>query len=151
MPKPDSAGIEQPPRFLLDAALLEEAGSRRDLSRIIIIFSVASTTVQSCTAPPKPPHTTSCDSSLLSSAHGTSLPTPLRQASSRPNLANGLVKMLDGQQTLDNRNSRKRLGEPEDIAGVIVYRASPTAAYVNSVDIAVDGGGRYAAGRQSKL
>jgi NAD(P)-dependent dehydrogenase (short-subunit alcohol dehydrogenase family) len=66
-------------------------------------------------------------------------------------LANGLIELLGGQQELEDWNPRKRLGEAEDIAGVMIYLASPAGAYVNGEDIAVDGGVRYAAGRQSKL
>jgi NAD(P)-dependent dehydrogenase (short-subunit alcohol dehydrogenase family) len=66
-------------------------------------------------------------------------------------LANGLIELLGGQQELEEWNPRKRLGEAEDIAGVMIYLASPAGAYVNGEDIAVDGGVRYAAGRQSKL
>lgn len=45
-------------------------------------------------------------------------------------LANGLIEILGGQKELEDENPRKRLGVPEDIAGVMVYLASPAAAYV---------------------
>jgi NAD(P)-dependent dehydrogenase (short-subunit alcohol dehydrogenase family) len=45
-------------------------------------------------------------------------------------LANGLIEILGGQKELEDENPRKRLGEPEDIAGVMVYLASPASAYV---------------------
>lgn len=66
-------------------------------------------------------------------------------------LANGLIELLGGQQDLEDGNPRKRLGEAEDIAGVMIYLASPAGAYVDGEDIAVDGGVRYVVGRQSKL
>lgn len=66
-------------------------------------------------------------------------------------LANGLIEILGGQQELQENNPRKRLGEPEDIAGVMVFLCSPAAAYINGEDIAVDGGMRFASGRYSKL
>lgn len=66
-------------------------------------------------------------------------------------LANGLIKMLGGQEELEENNPRKRLGEPEDIAGVMVFLSSPAGAYINGEDIAVDGGMRLASGRHSKL
>lgn len=45
-------------------------------------------------------------------------------------LANGLIEILGGQKELEDSNPRKRLGEPEDIAGAIIYLASPAAAYM---------------------
>ena len=52
---------------------------------------------------------------------------------------------------MEENNPRKRLGEPEDIAGVMVFLSSPAGAYINGEDIAVDGGMRLASGRHSKL
>lgn len=66
-------------------------------------------------------------------------------------LANGLIEILGGEEELNKSNPRGRLGEPEDIAGIMVYLASPAAAYVNGEDICVDGGVRYSQGRQMKL
>lgn len=45
-------------------------------------------------------------------------------------LANGLIELLGGDQQLRDDNPRKRLGEPEDIAGVMVYLASPAGSYM---------------------
>jgi NAD(P)-dependent dehydrogenase (short-subunit alcohol dehydrogenase family) len=45
-------------------------------------------------------------------------------------LANGLIEILGGQEELENENPRKRLGEPEDIAGIMIYLASPAGAYM---------------------
>jgi len=66
-------------------------------------------------------------------------------------LANGLIEMLGGQQELEENNPRKRLGEPEDIAGVMIFLCSPAGAYINGEDIAVDGGMRFVSGRHSKM
>jgi len=38
------------------------------------------------------------------------------------------------------RNPRKRIGTPEDMAGVSIYLASRAAAYVTGAAIPVDGG-----------
>ena len=45
-------------------------------------------------------------------------------------LANGLIEKLGGYQALESDNPRGRLGEPEDIAGVMLYLCSPAASYV---------------------
>jgi NAD(P)-dependent dehydrogenase (short-subunit alcohol dehydrogenase family) len=45
-------------------------------------------------------------------------------------LANGLIDILGGDQALKDSNPRRRLGEPEDIAGVMVYLCSPAGAYM---------------------
>jgi NAD(P)-dependent dehydrogenase (short-subunit alcohol dehydrogenase family) len=66
-------------------------------------------------------------------------------------LASGLIDMLGGEEELSRDNPRGRLGEPEDIAGIMVYLASPAGTYVNGEDISVDGGARLSSGRLTKL
>jgi NAD(P)-dependent dehydrogenase (short-subunit alcohol dehydrogenase family) len=66
-------------------------------------------------------------------------------------LANGLIDNLGGEAELKEANPRRRLGEPEDIAGVMLFICSPAGNYVNGEDIHVDGGMRFAQGRQTKL
>ncbi|KAF2430450.1 NAD(P)-binding protein [Tothia fuscella] len=66
-------------------------------------------------------------------------------------LANGLIELLGGDQQLRDDNPRKRLGEPEDIAGVMVYLASAAGSYINGEDISVDGGAHLSAGRLAKI
>lgn len=45
-------------------------------------------------------------------------------------LASGLIEKLGGEDELGAANPRKRLGEPEDIAGVMVYLCSPAGSYM---------------------
>jgi NAD(P)-dependent dehydrogenase (short-subunit alcohol dehydrogenase family) len=71
-------------------------------------------------------------------------------------------------EELAKANPRRRLGIPEDIAGVMVYLCSPAGSYMfvhihivlhgyklikyrNGVDISIDGGARLTAGRHSKI
>ncbi|KAF2737730.1 NAD(P)-binding protein [Polyplosphaeria fusca] len=142
----------------LFAPLLERSGSRQDPSRIIIVSSTAGVTV-----PHVGDHGTIMYSISKAAAHHLSRqlavelgPRNITTNTVAPGffpskLANGLIEILGGEQELSDANPRKRLGEPEDIAGVMVYLASPAAAYINGEDICVDGGQRYAQGRQSKL
>jgi NAD(P)-dependent dehydrogenase (short-subunit alcohol dehydrogenase family) len=45
-------------------------------------------------------------------------------------LANGLIDILGGEKELNDSNPRRRLGEPEDIAGVMVFLCSPAGSYM---------------------
>ena len=45
-------------------------------------------------------------------------------------LANGLIDILGGKDQLEESNPRRRLGIPEDIAGVMLFLASPVAGYM---------------------
>lgn len=45
-------------------------------------------------------------------------------------LAAGLIENLGGIDELEDANPRKRLGVPEDIAGVMVYLCSPAGSYM---------------------
>jgi len=142
----------------LFAPLLERAGTRQSPSRIIIVSSTAGTTV-----PHVGEHGTIMYSISKAAAHHLSRqlavelgPRNITTNTVAPGffpskLANGLIEMLGGQEELEENNPRKRLGEPEDIAGVMVFLSSPAGAYINGEDIAVDGGMRLASGRHSKL
>jgi len=66
-------------------------------------------------------------------------------------LAQGLISNLGGEESLKNDNPLRRLGEPEDMAGVAIFLCSRAGAYVNGVDISVDGAARLSAGRMSRL
>ncbi|CAN9127617.1 unnamed protein product [Alternaria alternata] len=142
----------------LFAPLLERAGTRQSPSRILIVSSTAGTTV-----PHVGEHGTIMYSISKAAAHHLSRqlavelgPRNITTNTVAPGffpskLANGLIEMLGGQEELEENNPRKRLGEPEDIAGVMVFLSSPAGAYINGEDIAVDGGMRLASGRHSKL
>jgi len=45
-------------------------------------------------------------------------------------LASGLIDKLGGIEELEEANPRKRMGEPEDIAGVMIFLCSPAASYM---------------------
>lgn len=45
-------------------------------------------------------------------------------------LANGLIEILGGEEDLKKSNPRGRLGIPEDIAGIMLFLASPVAGYM---------------------
>lgn len=136
--------------------MLEKAASHADPSRIIIVSSAGGKIV---------PHvglngTIMYSASKAAATHlGKNLAVELGPRNITTNiiapgffpskLANGLMENLGGQAALSLRNPRRRLGEPEDIAGVMLYLCSPAASYVNGVEIVVDGGKHLDMGNES--
>ncbi|EEH16435.1 hypothetical protein PABG_06522 [Paracoccidioides brasiliensis Pb03] len=133
----------------LFAPLLEAAGTPRDPSRVIIVSSVAGTNV---------PHVGENGTIMYSVskaaanhlARNLALELGPRNITTNTvspgffpsKLANGLIENLGGVGKLSSNVPRGRLGEPEDIAGVMIYLCSPAGNYINGVVIAVDGGKR---------
>jgi 3-oxoacyl-[acyl-carrier protein] reductase len=50
------------------------------------------------------------------------------------------VRQMAGEEAIKKMIPSRRLGQPEDIAGVVVFLAGPAAAYVTGQVITVDGG-----------
>ncbi|PGH02750.1 hypothetical protein GX51_04484 [Blastomyces parvus] len=127
--------------------LLEAAGTSQDPSRVIVVSSVAGVNV---------PHVGENGTIMYSVSKAAAnhlarnLAVELGPRNITTNtvapgffpskLANGLIENLGGRDKLAADVPRGRLGEPEDIAGVMIYLCSPAGNYVNGVDIAVDGG-----------
>lgn len=61
-------------------------------------------------------------------------------------MSNGLMEMTGGTGRLAAANPMRRLGRPEDIAGVIVYLCSRAGSHVNGDAIAIDGGALWQRG-----
>lgn len=61
-------------------------------------------------------------------------------------MANGLLELSGGADEHARRNPMRRLGRPEDIAGVVVYLASRASAHVNGATITIDGGAMWSRG-----
>lgn len=55
-------------------------------------------------------------------------------------MARGLIDDPEAMRQEMGRNTTQRLGEPDEIAGVVVMLASPAGAYINGQTINVDGG-----------
>jgi NAD(P)-dependent dehydrogenase (short-subunit alcohol dehydrogenase family) len=55
-------------------------------------------------------------------------------------MSNGLLESVGGAHNVGKGNPMGRLGEPEDIAGAVVYLSSRAGAHVNGEAIAIDGG-----------
>ncbi len=66
-------------------------------------------------------------------------------------MANGLLALSGGAEKIAQGNPMKRLGRPEDIAGVIVYLTSRAGGHVNGAAIEIDGGALWARGPMEKL
>jgi NAD(P)-dependent dehydrogenase (short-subunit alcohol dehydrogenase family) len=61
-------------------------------------------------------------------------------------MANGLLKLTGGAEKHAAGNPAKRLGRPEDIAGVVVYLSSRAGSHVNGATLEIDGGSLWASG-----
>ncbi|KAF5548933.1 NADPH-dependent beta-ketoacyl reductase (rhlG) [Fusarium phyllophilum] len=61
-------------------------------------------------------------------------------------MSNGLLEMSGGAEEIANSNPMRRLGKPEDIAGVVVYLSSRAGSHVNGETIAIDGGALWQRG-----
>ena len=55
-------------------------------------------------------------------------------------MASGLLEKYGGAAKMAAQNPNGKLGEPEDIAGVVVFLASRAASHVNGACITIDGG-----------
>jgi NAD(P)-dependent dehydrogenase (short-subunit alcohol dehydrogenase family) len=134
------------------APLLQASGTRQDPSRIIIVSSTAGLNV-----PHVGENGTIMYSVSKAAAHvrcypgyliwadpsqhlGKNLAIELGPSNITTNivapgffpskLASGLIEKLGGTTELEEANPRKRLGEPEDIAGVMIYLCSPAGSYM---------------------
>jgi NAD(P)-dependent dehydrogenase (short-subunit alcohol dehydrogenase family) len=64
-------------------------------------------------------------------------------------MANGLLELSGGVKKIAAANPMGRLGQPEDIAGIVVFLASRAGSHVNGEGIAVDGGSMWVRGELS--
>ena len=55
-------------------------------------------------------------------------------------MANELINISGGVKAMEDRNPNKRLGKPEDIAGLVVFLSSRASSHINGATITVDGG-----------
>lgn len=55
-------------------------------------------------------------------------------------MASGLMEMSGGVKALAEASPNRRLGAPEDIAGLVTFVASPAAKHLNGAHIVTDGG-----------
>lgn len=55
-------------------------------------------------------------------------------------MASGLIEIQGGTKKFEDHSPNKRLGKPEDIAGLVVFLASRAASHLNGAVITTDGG-----------
>jgi len=55
-------------------------------------------------------------------------------------MANELIKMTGGAEEHAAANPSRKLGRPEDLAGLVVFLSSRASAHVNGAVITIDGG-----------
>jgi NAD(P)-dependent dehydrogenase (short-subunit alcohol dehydrogenase family) len=61
-------------------------------------------------------------------------------------MANGLLELTGGADAIAQKNPAKRLGKPEDIAGLVVFLSSRASSHINGATVTVDGGEVWARG-----
>ncbi|KAK3370130.1 hypothetical protein B0H63DRAFT_308198 [Podospora didyma] len=61
-------------------------------------------------------------------------------------MTQGLLKQAGGVEEIAKENPMLRLGEPSDIAGIVVYLSSRAGSHVNGAAIELDGGAMWAKG-----
>ncbi|KAL2432663.1 Rhamnolipids biosynthesis 3-oxoacyl-[acyl-carrier-protein] reductase [Exophiala dermatitidis] len=62
-------------------------------------------------------------------------------------MASGLMELQGGQAALAAEVPNRRLGHPEDIAGLVVFLASRAASHINGAVITTDGGSLLSRGK----
>jgi NAD(P)-dependent dehydrogenase (short-subunit alcohol dehydrogenase family) len=55
-------------------------------------------------------------------------------------MANDMIGMSGGIKAMEAKNPSKRLGRPEDIAGLVVFLSSRASSHINGATVVVDGG-----------
>lgn len=61
-------------------------------------------------------------------------------------MASGLIGLSGGVKALANKNPSRKLGKPEDIAGLVVFLSSRASSHINGATVTVDGGEVWARG-----
>ena len=59
-------------------------------------------------------------------------------------MASGLMELQGGEKELSKNIPNRRVGRPEDVAGVVVFLCSRAAGHVNGACITIDGGSLWA-------
>lgn len=62
-------------------------------------------------------------------------------------MASGLMELQGGQEALAAEVPNKRLGQPEDIAGLVVFLCSRASSHINGAVITTDGGSLLSRGK----
>jgi NAD(P)-dependent dehydrogenase (short-subunit alcohol dehydrogenase family) len=65
-------------------------------------------------------------------------------------MASGLIELSGGSDQMAASNPSKRLGKPEDIAGLVVFLSSRASSHINGATVTVDGGDVLTRGRMVK-
>jgi len=66
-------------------------------------------------------------------------------------MANGLLEISGGAENLAKNNPSGRLGQAEDIAGLVVFLSSRAGAHINGANIQIDGGELWSRGGMAAI
>ncbi|KAF4634419.1 hypothetical protein G7Y89_g3689 [Cudoniella acicularis] len=135
------------PLVLLFAPLLQKKGTIEDPSRVIITASVAGIGVGTLGVNA----TFGYSASKAAVIHLTKnlavelgprhiLVNAIAPGFFPSKMASELIKQTGGAETLAAKNPSRRLGKPEDIAGLVVFLSSRASSHINGATVTVDGG-----------
>jgi NAD(P)-dependent dehydrogenase (short-subunit alcohol dehydrogenase family) len=136
------------------APLLEKAGKIGDPSRIIITASVAGIGVGSLGQNATFSYSAS-KAAAISLAKNLAVdlgPRGITTNAVAPGfypskMASGLMDMQGGAEKMASESPDKKLGEPEDMAGLVVFMASRAAKHINGAVLTTDGGAMLSKGK----
>ncbi|KAH6681880.1 hypothetical protein B0J14DRAFT_501649 [Halenospora varia] len=131
----------------LFAPLLQKNGSIDDPSRVIITASVAGLAVGSLGENATFGYSAS-KAAVIHLAKNLAVelgPRHILVNSIAPGffpskMASGLIELTGGIENLAAKNPNRRLGRPEDIAGLVVFLSSRASSHINGATVTVDGG-----------
>jgi len=130
------------------APLLQAKATKEDPSRVLVTGSVAGIAIGSVLNPQSTFSYSASKAAVLHLARNLAVelgPRNILVNGIAPGffpskMASGIIASIGGAEELSKKNPNGRLGQPEDIAGIVVFLCSRAAGHVNGDTVVVDGG-----------